>query len=137
MGSFDDHLRRRDLAGATPRTPTVALDIRRRLWFSRWRGRREPPGPFVPCAGLWPQPPNQKHMSLSEGSSRPTTSTTEITLVTGDRYRVESDLKSVERIILDAARGSIMQLAWLVEVDTGENLGVNPEHVVLLRAVDA
>jgi hypothetical protein len=76
-------------------------------------------------------------MSSSEGSSRPTTSTTEITLVTGDRYRVESDLKSVERIILDAARGSIMQLAWLVEVDTGEDLGVNPEHVVLLRAVDA
>jgi hypothetical protein len=42
---------------------------------------------------------------------------------------------TVERIILDAARGSIMQLAWLVEADTGEDLALNPDHVVMLRAV--
>ena len=73
-------------------------------------------------------------MSSSEGPARPTTSTTEITLFTGDRYRVEGDPKDVERIILDAARGSIMQLAWLVEAETGDKLAVNPDHVVTLRA---
>jgi len=54
--------------------------------------------------------------------------------VTGDRYRVEGDARDVERIILDAARGSIMQLAWLTEAETGEDLAINPKHVVMLRA---
>jgi len=40
-------------------------------------------------------------------------------------------------MILDAARGSLMQFAWLVEVDSGERIAVNPEHVVAIRAVDA
>ena len=59
---------------------------------------------------------------------------TEITVVGGERYRVEGDVKAVARLILDAARGSIMELAWLTEVETGESLGVNPECVVTLRA---
>lgn len=63
------------------------------------------------------------------------TSTTEITVLGGERYRVEGDVKRVERVILDAARGSIMEFAWLLEADTGEPLGVNPECVVLLRTV--
>ncbi len=63
------------------------------------------------------------------------TSITEITVITGERYRIEGDPKDVEQIILDAARGSIMQLAWLVEAETGEDLVVNPDHVVTLRAV--
>jgi hypothetical protein len=61
---------------------------------------------------------------------------TEITVLGGDRYRVEGDAKDVERAILDAARGSIMELAWLVESESGERIGVNPECVVMLRAVD-
>lgn len=61
----------------------------------------------------------------------------EVTLGTGDRYRVEGEIKEVERIILDAARGSIMELAWLVEADTGENLAINPEQVVILRAASS
>ena len=65
------------------------------------------------------------------------TSTTELTLVTGERYRVAGDPKEVERIILDAARGSIMQLAWLVEAETDEGLAVNPDHVVTLRTAGA
>jgi hypothetical protein len=73
-------------------------------------------------------------MSSSE-SQRPTTSTTEITLVTGDRYRVDGDVKRVERTILDAARGSIMQLAWLTDVETRDDVAVNPEHVILVRAL--
>ncbi|HTU86037.1 MAG TPA: hypothetical protein VMF57_10715 [Solirubrobacteraceae bacterium] len=39
----------------------------------------------------------------------------------------------MERIILDAARGSIMQLAWLIDATTGNELAVNPDHVVMLR----
>jgi hypothetical protein len=63
-------------------------------------------------------------------------STTEIAVITGERFRVEGDRKHVEKIILDAARGSIMQLAWLVDADTGEELAVNPEYVVTMKAVD-
>ena len=74
-------------------------------------------------------------MSSIEPPPRPVTPTTEITIVTGERYRVRSDVRDVERAILDAARGSIMQLAWLVDAETGEDLGVNPDHVVLVRAI--
>jgi len=38
-------------------------------------------------------------------------------------------------LILNAARGSIMEFAWLVEAETGDRLGLNPERVVILRAV--
>lgn len=72
-------------------------------------------------------------MSSSEDQLRPSTSTTEIRLATGDYYRVEGNIKDVERTILDAARGSIMQLAWFVEAGTGDDLAINPEHVVALR----
>ncbi|MBV9802192.1 MAG: hypothetical protein JO130_03345 [Solirubrobacterales bacterium] len=63
------------------------------------------------------------------------TSTTELTLLTGESHRVEGDAKDVERAILDAARGSIMQLAWLRDAETGEDLAINPEHVVMLKPV--
>ena len=72
--------------------------------------------------------------SSSEGQLQPPTTTTEILLLTGERYRVDGDVKYVERAILDAARGSIMQLAWFVEADSGDELAVNPDHVVALRA---
>ena len=72
-------------------------------------------------------------MSSSEGPTRPTP-ITEIAVATGDHHRVEGTLKEVEWIIVDAARGSIMQLAWLVDADTGADLAVNPVHVVTLRA---
>jgi hypothetical protein len=62
---------------------------------------------------------------------------TEITVFGGDRYRVEGEARDVERLILDAARGSIMEFAWLVEAETGERLGINPESVVMLRAIDS
>jgi hypothetical protein len=74
-------------------------------------------------------------MSLPDEPPPPSTRTTEITVVTGDRYRVEGDAKDVERRIVDAARGSIMELAWLADADTGERIGINPESVVSLRAV--
>lgn len=74
-------------------------------------------------------------MSPSEAMPNPGTATTEITLVTGDRFRVEGASKDVERLILDAARGSLMQLARLTEAETGAGLAVNPEFVVFLRPI--
>ncbi len=65
------------------------------------------------------------------------TPTTELTAAGGISYRVEGDASDVERTILDAARGSIMEFAWLVDADTGERVGVNPAYVVALRAVGA
>ena len=73
-------------------------------------------------------------MSASDDTARPATRTTEITLVTGERRCVEGAANEVERSILDAARGSILQFAWFTEADTQDALGVNPEHVVALRA---
>ncbi len=61
---------------------------------------------------------------------------TEITVIGGERYRVEGDAKDVERMILDAARGSIMEFTWLVEAETAERIGINPECVVMLRALN-
>ncbi len=61
--------------------------------------------------------------------------TTEITVVGGDRYRVDGDVKDVEAVILDAARGSLLDFAWMTEAETGERLGFNPDHLVLLRAL--
>ncbi len=69
-------------------------------------------------------------------SSQPA-ATTEITVLGGDRYRVDGKIADVERLILSAARGSIMELAWFVDADTGERIGINPEHVVLLRVPPA
>jgi hypothetical protein len=63
--------------------------------------------------------------------------TTEITIVGGRAYQVEGAARDVERMILDAARGSIMQFAWLVEVDSGAHIAVNPEHVVALRIIES
>ena len=71
---------------------------------------------------------------MSDQTTQPATSKTDITLVTGERYCIVGDVKDVERSILDAARGSIMQLAWLIEADTGDELAVNPQYVVVLRA---
>jgi len=71
-------------------------------------------------------------MITTQGVPQPMT---EITVSTGERYRVDAGVKEVERIILDAARGSLMQLAWFTEAETGKDLAGNPEHVVTLRAV--
>jgi hypothetical protein len=72
-------------------------------------------------------------MRPSDEMPNPATHTTEITVATGDRYVVRGAAKDIERLILDAARGSLMQLAWLTEAETGNEFAVNPESVVLLR----
>jgi hypothetical protein len=59
---------------------------------------------------------------------------TEITLVTGDRLEVAGSPDEVESSISGAARGSILQLAWLSDAASGRRVGVNPAHVVAIRA---
>ena len=61
----------------------------------------------------------------------------EITLTGGERVRVDGDARAVESAILAAARGSIMELAWMIDAGTGERVGINPEHVIMLREVDS
>lgn len=61
---------------------------------------------------------------------------TEITLASGERLRVEGSTRDVEAAILAAARGSIMEFAWLTDADSGQSVGITPEHVLMLRALD-
>ena len=61
---------------------------------------------------------------------------TELTMVNGERYMIGGEALDVEKAIIAAARGSIMQLAWLEEAESSRSLGVNPAHVVSLRAVE-
>jgi hypothetical protein len=63
--------------------------------------------------------------------------TTEILMSSGDRYEVDGEPTTVEATIVGAARGSIMALAWLTEATSGDELAVNPDHVVSLRGASA
>jgi hypothetical protein len=56
-----------------------------------------------------------------------------IVMVTGDRYEVESTPEEVEAAIVAASRGSILQLAWVTEADSGRSIGINPLHVAALE----
>jgi hypothetical protein len=62
------------------------------------------------------------------------TTSTEIFLVSGTCFRVEGKAEDVEKQILDAARGSLLELVWLTEAESGRRVALNPEHVVSLRA---
>lgn len=81
--------------------------------------------------------PQTGELSASGSPSGPSpaklTAVTEIFLVGGERLSVLGDPKDVEATIIAAARGSIMQLAWVAEVVTGESIAINPEHVMMLR----
>jgi hypothetical protein len=74
---------------------------------------------------------------LQARSLQPVAPATELMIVGGEVLRIHGDVKDVERQIMDASRGSLMALAWLIDADTGESLGVNPDHVVLLRKLGA
>ncbi|HWE11609.1 MAG TPA: hypothetical protein VG325_19840 [Solirubrobacteraceae bacterium] len=56
-------------------------------------------------------------------------------LVGGECLRIDGDIRVVEAAILSAARGSIMEFAWVTEVRTGQRIGINPDHVLMLRSV--
>lgn len=61
---------------------------------------------------------------------------TELTFSGGERLRVSGTPQEVEAAILSAARGSLLELAWMTEADSGQRVGVNPDHVLMLRGVD-
>jgi hypothetical protein len=69
------------------------------------------------------------------GRGRGWVTVTELTLVGGERLRIEGDAQTLEAAILAAARGSIMELAWMTEAHTGERIGINPDHVLMLRSL--
>lgn len=57
----------------------------------------------------------------------------EIRLVNSDAIRVEGSLSEVEKELSDAARSGRSRFAWLTDESTGQQVGVNPDHVVSLR----
>lgn len=61
---------------------------------------------------------------------------TEIILTGGERITIDGDAQVVEAGIVSAARGSIMELAWLIDAKTGQRVGINPDHVLLLRELN-
>lgn len=58
-------------------------------------------------------------------------------MVNGVRLAIDGAPDDVEKMIIAAARGSIMQLAWLEEAESRRPLGVNPAHVVSLRSLES
>ena len=63
--------------------------------------------------------------------------TTEITVITGERYELKGSLEEVEATILSASRGSLMQFAWVTERGSDAAVGINPACIVSLRAIAA
>lgn len=52
----------------------------------------------------------------------------------GDLLEVEGELGEVEKALSDAARSGQSRLAWFRERGRDDSVGVNPAHVVALRA---
>jgi hypothetical protein len=62
---------------------------------------------------------------------------TEVTLSGGERLRVQGDVHQIEAAILSASRGSIMEFAWMTEAGSGRRVGINPDHVLILRDMES
>ena len=62
--------------------------------------------------------------------------TAEIHLANGESIVVEGDRDDVEKRLSDAARSGQSRLAWFTEPGRGSEVGVNPAHVVSLRAAE-
>jgi hypothetical protein len=63
-----------------------------------------------------------------------TVTTAVVVMMTGERYEVEGSPKDVEAAIVAASRGSILQLAWMTEADSGRSIAINPLHVAALES---
>jgi hypothetical protein len=57
----------------------------------------------------------------------------ELLVVGGQRFCVRGTLDEVEARILEAARGSILELVRLTEEGSEDSLALNPAHIVALR----
>ncbi len=60
----------------------------------------------------------------------------EIRMVNGETIRVEGTLSEVEKELSDAARSGSSRFAWLTREGTGQQIGVNPDHVISLQLSD-
>jgi hypothetical protein len=57
---------------------------------------------------------------------------TEILVVGGERFQVQGAPEEVENKIVDASRGSILELVSLTEAESGKLIALNPEHIVAI-----
>ena len=57
-------------------------------------------------------------------------SVTEILVVGGQRFCVQGTLEEVETQILEAARGSILELVWFKQASGATSVALNPAHIV-------
>lgn len=71
---------------------------------------------------------------MTETAPAVLTAVTELTLTGGVPLRVVGEPKAIEAVLVSAARGSMLELAWLTEADTGQSVGVNPDHVLTIRS---
>jgi hypothetical protein len=55
---------------------------------------------------------------------------TEILVVGGERFHVQGAPDDVESKIVDAARGSMLELVSLAQAESGELIALNPAHIV-------
>jgi hypothetical protein len=62
-----------------------------------------------------------------------TPASTNLLLTTGEHLAVSGTLEDVQKRLQDAVRSSSGSLALLAEATTGEQIGVNPAHVVTVR----
>jgi hypothetical protein len=63
--------------------------------------------------------------------------TTKLLLVTGEQLEVDGALDELAKTLENARRSGPGTLAWLRETVGEERLGVNPAHVVTVRAGEA
>jgi hypothetical protein len=61
----------------------------------------------------------------------------EIRLVNTEAIVVAAGREEAERQLSDAARSGQSRLAWFTEQGSGAPVGINPAHVVTLRAVES
>jgi hypothetical protein len=59
----------------------------------------------------------------------------EIHVVNGDTFRLEVSVDEAEKRLSDAARSGQSRLAWFNDLASGAPVGVNPAHLVSLRAI--
>jgi hypothetical protein len=62
-----------------------------------------------------------------------TPASTNLLLTTGEHLAVRGTLEDVQKRLQDAVRSSSGSLALLTEAATGEQIVVNPAHVVTVR----
>jgi hypothetical protein len=53
-------------------------------------------------------------------------------MINSDTLGVEGSLSEVEKELSDAARSGRSRFAWFTDKSTGQQIGINPDHVVSL-----